>query len=134
MNYNFDWNYIASGAPYVTISNYALSFNAATSSLLGNPEKVLLGFDSTQKVIGVTPYRGDSATKSFIFYSRMKNGWIRIGCKDFIRQLSSLTGLSFNPAKKYVANYDSKMEILYFSVTNSSVEKENELLQKCESS
>ena len=89
MNYNFDWNYIASGAPYVTISNYALSFNAATSSLLGNPEKVLLGFDSTQKVIGVTPYRGDSATKSFIFYSRMKNGWIRIGCKDFIRQLSS---------------------------------------------
>lgn len=25
MNYNFDWNYIASGAPYVTISNYALS-------------------------------------------------------------------------------------------------------------
>ena len=43
MNFNFDWNYISNGAPYVTIGSAALGFNTPSISLLGNPEEVIVG-------------------------------------------------------------------------------------------
>ena len=41
MKFNFDWNYVAAGAPYITISGLALGFNAPSIALLGNPEEVI---------------------------------------------------------------------------------------------
>lgn len=49
----------------------------------------------------------------------MKNGWVRIGCKDFIKYLSTLTGLQFSPAIRYVAKYDTEEQILYISVRDA---------------
>lgn len=116
MKFNFDWNYVSNGAPYITISSLALGFNTQSVSLLGNPEEVIVGFDNQQMTIGIKKYDGKENAKKYKFYSRMKNGWIRIGCKDFINHLSSLTGLSFVPAKRYVAQFDPGEKILYISV------------------
>ena len=118
MKFNFDWNYVAAGAPYITISELALGFNAPSISLLGNPEEVIIGFDDQTMTIGVKKYDGNENVKSYKFYSRMKNGWVRIGCKEFIKSLSSLTGLKFSPAIRYIAKYDEQEEILYISVTD----------------
>ena len=98
MKFNFDWNYVAAGAPYITISELALGFNTPSVSLLGNPEEVVVGFDEQTLTIGVKKYDGNENVKAYKFYSRMKNGWVRIGCKDFIKYLSTLTGLQFSPA------------------------------------
>ncbi len=125
MNFNFDWNCVSSGAPYITISDYALGFNTPSISLLGNPEEVIVGFDAQNMVIGVKKYDGKKNAKSYKFYSRVKNGWVRIGCKDFVKYLSSLTGMVFKPAKRYVAQYDPETQILYISLvkkTSDSVE------------
>ena len=96
MKFNFDWNCVAAGAPYITISELALGFNLPSISLLGNPEEVVVGFDEKTMTIGVKQYDGTENVKSYKFYSRMKNGWIRIGCKDFVKYLSTLTGLKFS--------------------------------------
>ena len=119
MKFNFDWNCVAAGAPYITISELALGFNTPAISLLGNPEEVVVGFDEQSLTIGVKKYDGNENVKSYKFYSRMKNGWVRIGCKDFVKYLSTLTGLHFSPAIRYVAKYDVEEQILYISVRDA---------------
>ena len=116
MKFNFDWNYVSAGAPYITISELALGFNTPSISLLGNPEKVVVGFDEKTLTIGVKKYDGNENVKSYKYYSRIKNGWVRIGCNEFIKYLSKLTNLQFSPAIRYVAKYDSEEQILYISV------------------
>ena len=126
MKFNFDWNYVAAGAPYITISELALGFNTPSISLLGNPEEVMIGFDDQAMTIGVKKYDGNENVKSYKFYSRMKNGWVRIGCKEFIKYLSSLTGLEFSPAIRYVAKHDEQEEILYISVMDALQSQKDE--------
>ena len=126
MKFNFDWNYVAAGAPYITISGLALGFNAPAIALLGNPEEVIIGFDDQTMTIGVKKYDGNENVKSYKFYSRMKNGWVRIGCKEFIKYLSSLTGLEFSPAIRYIAKYDEQEEILYISVLDALQSQKDE--------
>lgn len=126
MKFNFDWNYVAAGAPYITISGLALGFNATSIELLGNPEEVIIGFDDQTMTIGVKKYDGNENVKSYKFYSRMKNGWVRIGCKEFIKYLSSLTGLEFSPAIRYIAKYDEQEEILYISVLDALQSQKDE--------
>jgi len=119
MKFDFDWNYVAAGAPYITISELALGFNTSAISLLGNSEEVVVGFDKKTMTIGVKKYNGEENVKFYKFYSRMKNGWVRIGCKDFVKHLSALTGLKFSPAIRYVAQYDAEDELLYVSVLDA---------------
>lgn len=125
MKFNFDWNCVAAGAPYITISELALGFNLPSISLLGNPEEVVVGFDEKTMTIGVKQYDGAENVKSYKFYSRMKNGWVRIGCKDFVKYLSTLTGLKFSPAIRYVAKFDTEDRILYISVLDALENEEN---------
>lgn len=61
MKFNFDWNYVAAGAPYITISGLALGFNAPSIALLGNPEEVIIGFDDQTMTIGVKKYDGNES-------------------------------------------------------------------------
>lgn len=119
MKFDFDWNYVAAGAPYITISELALAFNTPSISLLGNPEEVAVGFDDKTMTIGIKEYDGNENVKPYKFYSRIKNGWVRIGCKDFVKYLSSLSRLQFNPAIRYVAKFDADERILYISVLDA---------------
>jgi hypothetical protein len=116
MKFNFDWNYVASGAPYITLSTTAIAVNTTAASLIGEPNEVVIGFDKDNMIIGIKPYQSGEEVKSYKFRGRMKNGWIRMGCKDFIKNLSTLTKLSFNPARRYIANYDEEENLLYISV------------------
>lgn len=124
MKFNFDWGYIAAGAPYVTISTTSLGFNLPAVNLLGQPERVMVGFDEANMTIGIKAYDGNSNIKSYLFSSRIKNGWVRIGCKDFSRYLSEISQISFSPAKRYIAQFDSAEKVLYVTVNKESLESE----------
>lgn len=124
MKFSFDWNFIAAGAPYVTVSELALAFNAPAVVLLGNPENVVAGFDEKRLAIGIKRYSGEENVKSYKFYSRMKNGWVRIGCKDFVKYLSSISGISFSPAKKYVAQFDKEEGVLFIELMSGQAKDE----------
>lgn len=114
--FRFDWNYVPSGAPYVTVSETGLAFNTPAVALLDNAEEVIVGFDKTNLAIGVMKYDGRSNTKPYKFYGRVKNGWVRIGCRDFIKHLTQLSGISFSSARRYTASYDEAEGVLYIEV------------------
>jgi hypothetical protein len=116
MKFNFDWDVVQAGAPYVTISDTGLAFNSPAISLLNNAENVIIGFDESNLTIGVKSYDGITATRKYQFFSRMKNGWIRIGCKDFVKYLSAVSNVKFSPAKKYVASFDKDEQLLYITI------------------
>ena len=112
MSYNFNWSAVSGGAPYVTISSIAIAFNSVSIEKLGNPEQVIVGFDEEKCVIGVKAHTDETNIKAYDFAKKAKNGWIRLGCKDFIKYLESLTKTSFSPSKKFVAEFDDKEKIL----------------------
>ena len=120
MKYNFNWSAVSGGAPYVTISPISIAFNSVSIEKLGSPEKIVVGFDEENCVIGVKAYMGESSVKPYPFAERVKNGWIRIGCRDFVKYLQVLTGTEFTPAKKYVATFDAREEILIVDVRGRS--------------
>jgi len=124
MSFNFNWNAVSGGAPYVTISSIAIAFNSVAIEKMGNPEQVIVGFDEQQCVIGVREYSGEPNVKPYDFARRVKNGWVRLGCKDFVKYLESLTNLSFSPSKKFVAKYDDADKILLIFILSDFKELE----------
>jgi hypothetical protein len=120
MTFHFDWNAVSGGAPYITVSTLSIAFNSVSIDKLGDPEKVIVGFDEEQCAIGVKAYSGEQNVKPYDFAKRVKNGWVRIGCRDFIKYLSALTGISFSPAKKYVARFDAEGQILYVKISKDT--------------
>lgn len=123
--FSFDWNSISGGAPYVTLTSLGISFNSVAISKLGNPEKVLIGFDEKNLAIGIKPFENENGIKVYEFASRVKNGWIRIGCKDFIKYLQKISGIDFSEAKRYIAKTETDTGIMYVSVKDQA-ESDNE--------
>lgn len=131
VSFNFNWNAVSGGAPYVTVSNIAIAFNSVSIERLGSPEKIIIGFDEENCVIGIKAYCGEVGAKPYDFSTRIKSGWVRIGCRDFVKYLSALTGQSFSPAKKYIAHFSTPEQILYVLIRESDCESiENELQPK----
>ncbi|MGI6360060.1 MAG: hypothetical protein ACOX02_03370 [Acholeplasmatales bacterium] len=103
MNYDFDWNYVKAGSPYVTISSLAISFNSLAIKQLGSPERVKIGFDEENIVIAIKSVeQKEFSSETYLFSPRTnKDGWIRIGCKEFIKRLEKLSGYDFSKAKRF---------------------------------
>jgi hypothetical protein len=125
LGYNFNWSAVSGGAPYVTLSTLGLAFNSVSIEKLGCPDKIIVGFDEEKCVIGIKAYNNSMDIKSYDFADRKKNGWIRIGCRDFMKYLESLTNMSFSPAKKYVAQYDEVEKILLVHPINTETKNIN---------
>nr|WP_004603085.1 hypothetical protein [[Eubacterium] cellulosolvens] len=125
MRFDFDWTYVSAGAPYVTISELGLAFNSPSSSLLGNPEEVVIGFDEKQMAIGVKNAESMEDVKPYKFFSRMRSGWVRIGCKDFVKYLSAISGISFSSSKRFVAKYDIEEQVLFIIVNEDEAKDDN---------
>ncbi|WP_288274456.1 hypothetical protein [uncultured Acidaminococcus sp.] len=116
MEYSFDWNYIASGTPYVSVSKLGISMNGAVIKQLQESEKIMIGFDEKARVIGIRPYRGENGIPSYEFKNKIRKNWIRIGCKDFVKNLSHITGINFDKAKKFLTSFDETTKTVYFKV------------------
>lgn len=111
--YNFDFSYLRNGSPIVTLSSFGIAFNKGAIEALGAPEQVIIGFDSEACAIGVRARRDDTASPSYDFARRIKNDWIRIGAKDFMKYLAKVSGIDFlTKAKQFIAEYDSETETL----------------------
>ena len=116
MNYNFDWSAVSNGALYVSISTLGIAFNSLSIERLGSPEKVIVGFDEKNCAIGIKKYDGEEGVKPYKFANRIKNGWVRLGCKGFVTYLQSITEIDFSSAKRYIAKYDAENRVLVVRV------------------
>jgi len=126
MNYSFNWSAVSGGAPYITISSLGISFNSVSIEKLKNPEKILIGFDEENMMLGIKEYQGEENTKPYEFASRVKQGWIRIGCKDFINYLTTLAKFDFSKATKFTAEFDKDTNMLLVDIKNGLLRMKNE--------
>lgn len=117
MAYNFDFTYLKNGSPIVTLSSFGIAFNKGAIESLGTPEQVIIGYDQDAHAIGVRAKDEDSSAPSYDFASRVKNDWIRIGAKDFMKHLSRTSGIDFlEKSKQFIADYDSETQTLVIVV------------------
>jgi len=112
VDYNFIWVGPTAGAPIVTIATYGISFNSYVISLMGNPAKVLIGFDEKNKILGVKPVDDSNDHIAYDFAKKERKGYVRISNKDFIKYISAITGNNFKKAERYLANWDDKTKVL----------------------
>ena len=123
-SFNFDFNFIKSGAPIVTLSSFGIAFNRLSRSLLGFPAKINIGFDEGARAIGIQAHDEESDILSYEFESRVKDEWIRIGCKDFIKYLSTITQIDFSTkAKQFIAEFDETSKTLIIIVDEGHMKK-----------
>lgn len=113
MAYNFDFSYLKNGSPLVTLSSFGIAFNKGAIDSLGRPDQVIIGFDQENKAIGVRARSETSSIPGYDFAPRIKNDWIRIGAKDFMKYLSRVSGIDFlSKSKQFVAEFDEQTQTL----------------------
>jgi len=117
MDFNFDFNYLRSGTPIVTLSSLGIAFNRGAIDMLGAPAQIIVGYDEKKHAIGVRN-RGDNTTAPhFDFASRIRHEWVRIGAKDFVRYIAKVSGIDFlTKAKQFIPEYDPETNTLIIVV------------------
>lgn len=104
--YNFDFSFVRSGSPIITLSATGLAFNAVVRNMLGYPAEIDIGYDEAANAIGICAHRPENMSKPYEFETREKDGWVRISCKDFMRYLSQRNELDFSKAKQFIPEQD----------------------------
>lgn len=113
MAYNFDFTYLKNGSPIVTLSSFGIAFNKGAIESLGTPEQIIIGFDPDACAIGIQARDEETTAPSYEFARRIKNDWIRIGAKDFMKHLSRVSGIDFlTKSKQFMADFDPKTKTL----------------------
>lgn len=113
VDFHFDFSYLKNGSPIVTLSSFGIAFNKGAIEALGTPDQVIIGFDSNACAIGVRAKGEDTTSPAYDFARRIKNDWIRIGAKDFMKHLAKVSGIDFlTKAKQFIAEFDPETETL----------------------
>ena len=122
----FDFSFIKSGTPIVTLSAVGMAFNAGSRSLLGNPPQVDIGFDENALAIAVRPPVDGSPSPEYEFEGRAKDGWVRISMRDFMRFLSQRSGIDFlEKAIQFIPEYDASNNMLVIIVDEEHAKVKN---------
>ena len=93
------------------------ALHRGAQELLGNcRSKELLrqsGNAHKGSAIGVRAKGEDTTSPSYEFARRIKNDWIRVGAKDFMKYLSKTSGIDYlSKSKQFIAEYDPETETL----------------------
>lgn len=99
----------------VSISKAGIAFGAGVIRTLGYPEKVNIGIDKANGIIGVKVAREpDKFIKAYPFCtSKQKRTWLRIVSKSILKSVEEITGITYgNTATNYHAYYDKDKKII----------------------
>lgn len=94
----------------VAISNAGIAFGASVIKALGYPEKVNIGIDKANGIIGVKVAREpDKFIRAYPFCTvEQKRKWLRIASKPILQAVQEITGITYgNTAINYPAYYDN---------------------------
>ncbi|MEW6573751.1 MAG: hypothetical protein AB1374_08985 [Bacillota bacterium] len=112
MKYEIEWYNPEVGTPIVSLAEYGLVFNKAASELLGNPNKIKLGFDKKNLIIAVASADNDDSS-ALQFYGKERKGFTRINCKDFVRFITRyFPDINLVKAIRFLARMDKEEGIL----------------------
>lgn len=123
-NFNFDYSFVKGGSPIITLSAIGLAFNAGSRSLLDHPEKIDIGYDEKVNAIGIRAHDESSDSPSYLFESRVKDNWVRISMKDFMKYLSQRSGIDFlTKAIQFIPTMDDETKTLIVIVDEEHAKK-----------
>lgn len=124
--YSFDFSFVRSGAPIITLSATGLAFNAVVRNMLGYPAEIDIGYDEAANAIGVCAHRPENTGKPYEFETREKDGWIRISCRDFMRYLAQRNGIDFTKAKQFIPVHDDNTGMLVVVVDETHMKQQKQ--------
>lgn len=124
--YNFDFSFVRSGAPIITLSSTGLAFNSIVRNMLNYPAEIDVGYDENANAIGICAHRPENAGKPYEFETRQKDGWVRISCRDFMRYLSQKNGIDFTKAKQFIPEFDSSTGMLIVIVDSAHMKSQKQ--------
>ena len=118
VEYSFNYSFLKNGTPIVTLSSLGLPFNKGAIDMLGAPSEVVVGYDEQQHAIGIHAATEEaSELPRYGFSTRVRNDWVRIGAKDFVRYLNAVTKIDFiSKAKQFIPEYDQETNTLVIVV------------------
>jgi hypothetical protein len=123
----FNFTSIKEVVPIVTLSAIGIAFNAGARRLLGNPVSIDIGYDEKQNAIGVMPHNGKSNSSTYRFEERMKDGWVRVGAKGFMKYISRRIGFDFKTkAIQFMPLYVEKDKMLVVIVDKEHMRTQKE--------
>lgn len=122
--YSFDFSFVRSGAPIITLSSTGLAFNAVVRNMLGYPSEIDIGYDESANAIGICAHRPEHMSKPYEFEGREKDGWVRISCRDFMRYLAQRNGLDFTKAKQFIPEHDPQTGMLVVIVDETHMKQQ----------
>lgn len=110
----------------IAISKAGIAFSAGAIRTLGYPEKVNIGIDKVNGIIGVKVAREpDKFIKAYPFCtSKQKRIWLRIVSKPILQTIEEITGITYgNTATNYPAYYDKDEKILVVNLKQTEDEQ-----------
>ncbi len=123
-DFNFNFEFVSSGGPIITLNAFGIAFNPVCRAMLGYPDKINIGFDERNLAIGIKAHDSATQVKSYDFEGRQRNGWVRVGAKEYIRYLSSTTKIDFmTKAKQFIPIFDESKKMLIVVVAEENIKK-----------
>ena len=116
----YKWYSPTTGAPIISLAEYGITFNIGAIEIMGKPDYIMLGYDEEENLIGVKPC-DETEENRIEFHKKMKNKYIRLANRDFIRFLKSIISKDIkieSKAKRYVAKWDKEEKILYIDLNS----------------
>ena len=118
--FNFDFSLIKRGAPVVTLSSLGIALNDSTQKLLNHPDYISIGYDAARKTLALR-VTDENDENGYKIGGRARQGWVRVGCRDFIRYLSAETGIDFlNKARQFFAQLNNEIHMVTVEVSEGN--------------
>lgn len=120
--FDFNFSFIKSGTPIVTLNSIGMAFNSGCRSMLNYPNQIDIGYDERANALAFRPHDESSDAIPYDFETREKDGWVRLSMRDFMRFLSQRSGVDFlHKAVQFIPDYDSSSGMLTLVVDEAHI-------------
>lgn len=123
--YNLDFG--SNNGFSIGVSNAGIAFRNMTIKALGYPERVNIGINKENGIIGVKVAREpDKFIKSYAFCNnRSKKSWLRITSRPIVRAIEEITGITYGGKSiYYAAYYDNEEKMLIVNLKKKKEDKQ----------
>ena len=119
MPYEFDYAFLRSGTPMITLWKHGIALNEGADRMLGMPEYVAIGYDQKAGAIAVRPKKPQD-TAAYPFTSRFRDGWVRIGAREFMRLISVRHAINCTEKSvRVIPDFVQKENMLIVNIRNA---------------
>ena len=112
--YNFNFGIDKSGIAKISVSKAGIAFSRECIEYLGQPEKVNIGIDKTNGLLGVRKASNDPSIKAYDFVTNeKKKNWLRINSKTLLSEIAKIAKITLSTESiPFTATYDEEEEVL----------------------